>query len=377
MKIKFNIPTVTRGEERYLMQVIQGKSFCGDRNFSKKCEALIEDITGAKKALMTSSATHALEVCALLTDLKEGDEVIMPSYTFVSTANAFVLRGAKIRFVDIDPVSMNIDETLIEAAVSEKTKAIVVVHYAGVSCNMKEICEISNKYNLMLIEDAAQALDAYLCDKHLGTFGDLACFSFHETKNYQCGEGGALLINNEELLEKAEIIREKGTNRSRFIRGQVDKYSWVDVGSSYLMSEFQAAFLLAQLESVKQVTARRLKLWSLYHSLLSQVEGVACPQISSDKVHNAHIYFLKLETEEIRDKLMHHLHGKGVQSVFHYVPLHSSKAGKLYSVFEGTDRWTTLESSRLLRMPLHNELTESDLQKICKLVISFLGQIYG
>lgn len=372
--IPFNKPPFVGKETDYIAQAIADRKICGDGNFTKKCNAILEDITGAEKALLTTSCTSALEMSAILADIQLGDEVIMPSFTFVSTADAFVMRGAKIVFVDIRPDTMNIDETLIEAAITEKTKAIVPVHYAGVGCNMDVICDIAKRHGLCVIEDAAQGVMSTYKGKALGTFGEFGCFSFHETKNYSSGEGGAILIKNSEHIERAEIIREKGTNRSKFHRGQVDKYTWVDLGSSYLPSELNAAYLLAQLEVADEINEDRLRSWNLYYELLKPLcdKGyIELPVIPEDCMHNAHMFYIKAKDIEERTALIQHLKKNGVSAVFHYVPLHSSPAGIKFGRFHGEDKYTTRESDRLLRLPMYYGLSDDEINTVVKAVNSF------
>ncbi|MCF0147288.1 MAG: dTDP-4-amino-4,6-dideoxygalactose transaminase [Clostridium sp.] len=366
--IKFNIPPIVGKEEEYIRQaVMENKKICGDGPFTKKCNEWIMDRTETKKALLTTSCTHALEMAAILCDIKEGDEVIAPSYTFVSTVNAFVLRGAKIVFVDIRPDTMNIDENLIEKAITDKTKAIIPVHYAGVACEMDKIMEIANKYNLYVIEDAAQGVMSTYKGKALGTIGDLGTYSFHETKNYSMGEGGALLIDNSEFAERAEIIREKGTDRSKFFRGQVDKYSWVDIGSSFLPSELNAAYLYAQLEEAEKINNARLSSWKLYYNGLSDLKDkglIELPVIPENCIHNAHMFYIKLKDLSQRTELINYLKERGIDSVFHYVPLHSSKAGIEFGRFHGEDKYTTRESERILRLPLYYGLKDIEVESV-------------
>ncbi len=372
--IPFNRPALTGKEQKYLAQVFVNNKFCGDGEFSKKCSHWIEKKTGTKRALITTSCTDALEMSALLADIKPGDEVIMPSFTFVSTATAFVLRGAKIKFVDIRPDTMNIDETLIEDAITKKTKAIVPVHYAGVSCEMDTINEIARKYNLLVIEDAAQGVMAFYRGKALGSLGDLGCYSFHETKNIQCGEGGALLVNNEKLVYRAEVLYEKGTNRLAFARGLVDRYTWVDVGSSFLASELNTAFLYAQLEEAKHITRKRLSLWNRYYENLKYLEEkglIELPKIPDHCQHNGHIFYIKVKDIEQRSRLISFLKKRDIHATFHYIPLHSSPAGKKYGDFVGEDRYTTKESSRLLRLPMYHQLKEEEVDMICDYISIF------
>ena len=362
----------------YIKEAIRNNKIAGDGSFTKKCNKWIEENIGTYKCLLTTSCTHALEMAAILLDIKEGDEIIMPSYTFVSTANAFVLRGAKIVFVDIRPDTMNINEKLIEDAITERTKAIVVVHYAGVSCEMDEIERIARKYNIYLIEDAAQAFLASYKGRSLGTIGDMGCFSFHETKNITMGEGGALLLKNHEFAEKAEIIREKGTNRSQYYRGQIDKYTWVDIGSSYLPSDINAAYLYAQLEEAKQITAQRVALWNMYYNMLMDLERrgfIENPYIPEECEHNGHIYYIKTKDSIERDQLIDCLKSNGVQAIFHYIPLHTSIAGKKFGMFHGDDRFTTKESERLLRLPIHSKMTLNEVEYVCEVIQKFYNRL--
>jgi len=372
--ILFNIPTITGNEQAYIQKAIVGGKLSGDGEFTKLSNSWMEKNFDTLKTLLTTSCTHALEMAAILADIKEGDEIIMPSYTFVSTANAFVLRGATIVFVDIRPDTMNMDETLIEAAITPKTKAIVPVHYAGVSCEMDTIMEIAKRYNLIVIEDAAQGVMSQYKGRYLGTIGHLGCYSFHETKNYNCGEGGALLANHASYIERAEIIREKGTNRSRFFRGQVDKYTWVDVGSSYLPSEINAAFLYAQLEQAGEINDNRLESWKNYYMGLAELAKkgyIQLPHVPDGCTHNAHMFYIKCSSIDERTRLIDYLKNCGIQSVFHYIPLHSSEAGHKYGRFHGEDRYTTKESEKLLRLPLYYKLPLSDLNQIVDAINKF------
>lgn len=372
--IKFNVPPYVGKEHEYIMDAINKRKICGDGEYTKKCNVWIEDKTGTSRALLTTSCTHALEMAALLCDIKEGDEVIMPSYTFVSTADAFVLRGAKIKFVDIRPDTMNIDERLIEQAITDKTKAIVPVHYAGVSCEMDTILEIAKKYNLKVVEDAAQGVMSEYKGRALGTIGDFGCYSFHETKNYSMGEGGALLIKDKAYVETAEIIREKGTNRSKFFRGQIDKYTWVSAGSSYLPSELNASYLWAQLEIADEINNERLTNWNLYYAGLKglQEEGyIELPIVPKECKHNAHMFYIKAKDLEERTELITYLKSKDIMSVFHYIPLHSAPAGIEYGEFVGEDKYTTKESERLLRLPLYYGLLEDEVDYIVNTIIDF------
>lgn len=372
--ILFNVPLVTGKEFYYISKLLVKMKFCGDAEFTHLCNKWFENVAGAKKTLLTTSGTHALELSAILADVKEGDEIIMPSYTFVSTANAFALRGAKIVFIDIRPDTMNLDENLIEDAITENTRAIVPVHYAGVACEMDAINAIAHKHNLLVIEDAAQGVMAKYKGKHLGTIGELGAYSFHETKNYQCGEGGAIVINEPRFIERAEIIREKGTDRSKFLRGEVDKYTWVDIGSSYLPSDLSAAFLYAQLEIAEDILKKRMNHWKLYIQLLSplaEAGRIDLPRIPQDCDHNAHMFYIKTKDLDERSRLMSYLKRYDIQSVFHYIPLHSAKAGKRLGRFDGEDKYTTRESERLLRLPLYYELDSSQISFVCEKVKHF------
>lgn len=370
--IPFNIPPVTGKELDYIQDVIRNRKFSGDGKYTMYCQKWIEETTGTKKALLTTSCTHALEMAALLIGIVPGDEVIMPSFTFTSTANAFVLRGAKIVFVDIRPETMNMDETKIEAAITERTKAIVVVHYAGVACEMDEIIDIAKRYKLVVVEDAAQALMGRYKGQMLGTIGHLATYSFHETKNFVSGEGGALLINDDRYIERAEIIREKGTNRTQFLKGRVAKYNWQDLGSSYLPSELNAAFLYAQLQEVEQLLQSRLSCWNDYYISLKSLEEenlIELPVIPNYCQHNGHLLFMKVKDGEERTNLIKVLKEQGIECTSHYVPLHSSPAGHQFSVFRGEDLYTTKESERLVRLPLFSDLTS--VETVCLAIKRF------
>ena len=372
--IDFNRPAFLGRETEYIKQAVDNRKLCGDGEFTGRCSEWIHSELHSKYSLLTTSCTHALEMAAYLCDLKPGDEVIMPSYTFVSTADAFVLRGAKIVFVDIRPDTMNLDETLLEDAITEKTKVIVPVHYAGVACEMDTLCGIAAEHGLKVVEDAAQAVHAYYKGKALGTIGDFGCFSFHETKNYTMGEGGALLFQKDEYLEKAEILREKGTDRSKFFRGQVDKYTWVDFGSSYLPSELNAAYLYAQLEAAEQIDAKRLKIWNIYHERLKDVceKGyLERPFIPDYATNNAHMYYIKVRDLEERSRLIARLKEKNICAVFHYVPLHSSAAGRKFGRFHGEDRYTTKESERILRLPMYYSLAEEEAEQVADAINDF------
>lgn len=372
--IRFNVPPYVGKETEYMKEAIDSHKICGDGEFTKRCNAWIEEHTGTAKALLTTSGTQALEMAALLSDIQPGDEVILPSYTFVSTANAFVLRGAKLVFVDIRPDTMNIDEKLIEDAITDKTRAIVPVHYAGVGCEMDTIMDIAKRHNLVVVEDAAQGVNAFYKGRALGSIGDYGCFSFHETKNYSMGEGGAILINRSEQIEDAEIIREKGTDRSRFFRGQVDKYTWVNIGSSFLPSDINAAYLMAQLEMADEINENRLQSWARYNEGLQDLaqEGVIeLPYIPEECAHNAHMFYIKTKDMEERKALISYLKERDIAAVFHYVPLHSAPAGLRFGRFHGEDRYTTKESERLLRLPMYYNLSESDQQKVIDAVHGF------
>lgn len=375
--INFNVPPYVGTEMKYIEEAIKNHKICGDGEFTKRCTGWIEEKTGTSKALLTTSCTHATEMAALLSNIAPGDEVIMPSYTFVSTADAFVLRGATAVFVDIKKETMNIDENLIEAAITEKTKAIVPVHYAGVACEMDQIMDIAKRHNLAVIEDAAQGIMSSYKGKPLGTIGDYGCFSFHETKNYSMGEGGALLIRNPQMVEEAEIIREKGTNRSKFFRGQIDKYTWVNAGSSYLPSELNAAYLWAQLEKAEEIYEDRMHTWNCYYENLKGLaeEGkIELPYIPKDCVHNAHMFYIKAGDLKERTELIGFLKAKGILAVFHYIPLHTAPAGMKFGRFHGEDKYTTKESERLLRLPLYYGLEEEKVLYISDMVKEFYGK---
>lgn len=366
---------MTGNEIRYITEALKGDKISGDGPFGKDCQQWFEENLPTQKALLTPSCTAALELAAILIDIQPGDEVIMPSYTFVSTANAFVLRGAKIVFVDIRPDTMNIDETLIESAITKKTKAIIPVHYAGVGCEMDVIMDIANRYGLFVVEDAAQGMMSSYKGKALGTIGHLGTFSFHETKNYTSGgEGGLLIINDDCFKQRAEIIREKGTNRSQFFRGMVDKYQWVDVGSSYLPSELQAAYLWAQLESAVKINEARLKVWHKYFSELATLEirgFIELPTIPESCIHNAHMFYLKVSNLEERSELLKFLKEQKVMAAFHYVPLHSASAGSRFGSFYGQDNYTTPESERLVRLPLWYGMAEQDQNQVVSAIKEF------
>ena len=372
--IDFNVPTFTGREFAYMKEAVDSKKICGDGQFTKKCEKWLEERFKAKKILLTTSATSALEMACHLSGIEAGDEVILPSFTFSSTANAPVLFGARLVFVDIRPDTMNIDEKKIEEAITEKTKAIIAVHYAGVSCEMDEIMDIARRHGLKVIEDAAQGIMSEYKGRPLGTIGDFGCFSFHETKNYSMGEGGAIIINNENDILPAEIMREKGTNRAQYFRGQVDKYSWVDYGSSYLPSDINAAYLWAQLEIADAINRDRLSTWEEYDKALRPLEKegkLSLAVIPDYCEHNAHMYYVKLSDLSERTAFISYLKENGVQSAFHYVPLHSAPAGKKYGSFFGKDEYTTKESERLTRLPMYYDISEDDVSKVIKTVKEF------
>ncbi len=372
--INFNVPPFTGKETEYIMEAVKAQKICGDGQFTKKCNAWLENKTGTAKALLTTSCTHATELAALLAEVKAGDEVIMPSYTFVSTADAFVLRGAVPVFVDIRPDTMNIDEKKIEAAITDKTVGIVPVHYAGVACEMDTIMDIAKRHNLWVIEDAAQGIMSTYKGKALGTFGEFGCFSFHETKNYSMGEGGALLIRDEKYIEPAEIIREKGTDRSKYNRGQIDKYTWRNYGSSYLPSDMNAAYLWAQLEMAEEINDWRLRVWNRYFEALTplaEAGKIELPTVPEGCVHNAHMFYIKAAEIEERTELEKFLKENGIWAVFHYIPLHSAPAGLKFGRFHGEDEYTTKESERLLRLPLYYGLKDEEVDYICSKVKEF------
>ena len=372
--INFNVPPYEEKAVDYIRECVENQKICGDGSYTHKCNEWIERRTKTAKCLLTTSCTHATEMAALLAGVGPGDEIIMPSYTFVSTADAFVLRGAVPVFVDIRPDTMNMDENLIEAAITDKTKAIVPVHYAGVACEMNKIMELADKYGLMVIEDAAQGIMASYQGKALGTFGDYGCFSFHETKNYSMGEGGALLIRDEKNVEDAEIIREKGTNRSKFYRGQIDKYTWVNFGSSYLPSDMNAAYLYAQLEKADEINEARLSCWNRYYENLKPLEEagkVKLPVVPQGCVHNAHMFYIKAADLEERTALIQYLKENGILSVFHYIPLHTAPAGRKFGRFHGEDRYTTRESERLARLPMYYGLTLDQVDYISDTIKKF------
>ena len=374
MKINFNVPPYVETAMDYIRECVENQKICGDGPYTKRCNEWIEKRTGTTKCLLTTSCTHATELAALLADIQPGDEVIMPAYTFVSTADAFVLRGATPVFVDIRPDTMNIDEKLIEAAVTERTKAIVPVHYAGVACEMDTIMDIAARHHLMVIEDAAQGIMSSYKGRALGTIGDFGCFSFHETKNYSMGEGGALLIRDEKNIEEAEIIREKGTNRSKYYRGQVDKYTWINYGSSYLPSDMNAAYLYAQLEIADRINDARLALWNRYYERLTplaEAGKLELPVVPRECVHNAHMFYVKAKDLDERTAFIDYLKGNGILSVFHYIPLHTAPAGQKFGRFHGEDKYTTRESERLARLPMYYGLKPEEVDYICDKIEDF------
>lgn len=375
--IPFNIPPHIGTEEQYISDAIASHKICGDGAYTKRCEALLEQRTGAPKVLLTTSGTDALEMAALLCDLKPGDEVILPSYTFSSTANAFALFGARLVFVDVRPDTMNMDERQLEDAITPRTRVIVPVHYAGVSCEMDTILALARKYGLLVVEDAAQGVMSTYRGKALGAIGNIGCYSFHETKNYSMGEGGAILINDPALIERAEIVREKGTNRSNFLRGQVDKYTWVDLGSSYLPSELNAAYLYGQLEQAQIINDDRLQSWERYATGLRELEAqgvLSLPVIPEECRHNAHMFYIKVKDLEERTLLQQYLREQGVQTAFHYIPLHSSPAGLRLGRFHGEDRHTTRESERLVRLPMYYGLTEWETDTVIDRLKMYFGR---
>lgn len=374
--IHFNVPPFVGTEFKYMKEAVDNHKICGDGPFTKKCDNWIQQRFGTKRAMLTTSGSSALDMAALLCDITPGDEVILPSFTFSSTANAFVLAGAKLVFVDIRPDTMNIDERKIEAAITDKTKVIVPVHYAGVACEMDTIMEIARGHNLKVVEDAAQGVMSTYNGKALGTIGDFGCFSFHETKNYTMGEGGAVLINDEAYIERAEILREKGTNRSQFYRGQVAKYNWVDFGDSYLQSDLNAAYLWAQLEVADEINNNRLETWNTYWNAFKPLADkgiIELPTIPTGCVHNAHMFYIKCKDLETRQNYIQFMRERDILCVFHYVPLHSAPAGQKFGRFYGEDIYTTAESDRLVRLPLYYNIAKEDLNKVIELTITFFN----
>ncbi len=374
IKVDFNRPITVGNEFEYMRQAIANAHISGDGAFTKKCHTFLESQLGVKKALLTTSCTHALEMSAILLDIKPGDEVVIPDFTFVSTVNAFVLRGAKPIFVDVRPDTLNLDETKLEDAITPRTKAIVPVHYAGVGCEMDSIMAIANRHHIPVVEDNAHGLFGKYKGKYLGTFGALATQSFHETKNFSCGEGGALLINDPSLAERAEIVREKGTNRSRFFRGQVDKYSWVDIGSSYLPSDMLAAYLYAQFEQREKIQSHRKNVWEMYNSALkdwAEKNGVTLPHIPEYDQQAYHMFYMLLPNLDLRQKLIAYLRERGVYSVFHYLPLHLSDMGQGFGYKAGDCPVTEKVSDQLVRLPFHNALTSNDQEQVIDLLHDF------
>lgn len=374
--ITFSKAPVPESALQYITEALRSRLISGDNIFTKKCQQWIESQMNCPRALLTTSGTHTLELAALLLEIVPGDEVIMPSFTFSSTANAFVLRGARIKFIDVRPDTMNMNETLIEQAITSRTRAIVPVHYAGIACEMDTIMQIAKAYNLAVIEDAAQGILSRYNDRYLGTIGHLGAYSFHETKNITCGEGGALLLNDNKYLFRAEILREKGTNRAQFFRGEIDKYSWIDIGSSYLMSDFNAAFLLAQFEIAQQITSHRLSLWNYYYDKLLSLRDdghIELPSLPANaQKHNAHIFFLKVKNLEMRSRLLKYLKNMGIYATSHYIPLHSSMMGQKVGEFIGEDIYTTRGSEQLIRLPLYYEMTiNEDTANVVDAIYSF------
>lgn len=375
--IDFNVPAFVGDEIEYIKQAIEAHKICGDGMFTKKCNRWLEERFHAQKVLLTTSGTTALDMAMLLCDIQPGDEVILPSYTFSSTATSAVLAGAKLVFVDVRPDTMNIDETKIEAAITEKTKVLMVVHYAGVACEMDTIMAIAKKYNLKVVEDAAQGVMSKYKGRYLGTIGDFGCYSFHETKNYSMGEGGAIIINDAKYNEKAEILREKGTNRSKFFRGQVDKYTWVDFGDSYLPSDINAAYLWAQLRKADEINEGRLKCWNYYYNALQPLAKkgkVELPVVPNECVHNAHMFYIKCRDLEERTEFISFMKSKQIYCVFHYIPLHSAPAGVKFGRFCGKDEFTTAESERLVRLPLYYGLTVEECREVVKNIYEFFHE---
>ena len=375
--IDFNIPPFVGKEFEYMKEAVNNKKICGDGPFTKKCNEWIETRFGTKKAMLTTSGSSALDMAAFLCGLEPGDEVILPSFTFTSTANSFVLAGAKLVFVDIRPDTMNIDETKIEAAITDRTRVIVPVHYAGVACEMDTIMDIAKRHNLLVVEDAAQGVMSSYKGRPLGTIGDFGCFSFHETKNYSMGEGGAILINDEKYIEKAEILREKGTNRSQFFRGQVAKYNWVDFGDSYLQSDLNAAYLWAQLEEADSINNNRIESWNAYYEAFKPFGDkgiIKLPTVPDGCVHNAHMFYLKFGDLETRQDFIRYMKENGVQCTFHYVPLHSSPAGAKFGRFDGVDEYTSSESDRLVRLPMYYNMNPDDRNTVITKTVEYLSK---
>ena len=374
--IPFNVPPFTGKEFEYMHEAVNNHKICGDGPFTKKCDEWMEKRFNAKKVMLTTSGSSALDMAALLCGLQPGDEVILPSFTFSSTANSFVLAGAKLVFVDIRPDTMNINEKKIEAAITDKTRVICPVHYAGVACEMDTIMDIARRHNLLVVEDAAQGVMSTYKGKALGTIGDFGCFSFHETKNYSMGEGGAIVINNEKYIEKAEILREKGTNRSQFFRGQVAKYNWVDFGDSYLQSDLNAAYLWAQLEMADEINKNRLATWNAYYVAFKPLEGkgiITLPIIPEGCVHNAHMFYIKCKDLETRQDYIQFMRSFDIGCVFHYVPLHSAPAGLKFGRFDGKDEHTTPDSDRLVRLPMYYDMSKEDIQEVIDKTLEYFN----
>ncbi|HEY4662912.1 MAG TPA: dTDP-4-amino-4,6-dideoxygalactose transaminase [Candidatus Humimicrobiaceae bacterium] len=378
IKIPFNKPYIIGKELYYIAQAVLSGRISGDGTFSNKCAKLIQDRYKIKKVLLTTSCSTALDMSAILCNIKSGDEIILPSYTFVSTANSFYTRGTKLRFVDIRRDTLNIDENEIEEVITPRTRAIVVVHYAGIGCEMNKIMDIAKRNNLLVVEDSAHGLESTYNGKYLGTIGDIGCYSFHETKNITCGEGGAILINNEEFSERAEIIREKGTNRSKFFRGEIDKYTWIDIGSSYLPSEILSAFLYAQLENIEMITRKRLDLWNYYYNNLDDLEKkgfIKRPFIPDNCSHNGHLFYILLENKKVRDLLLKYFKNKGILAIFHYLPLHLSPIGKKIGYRTGQLPITEELSSCLIRLPMFYGLSRIEQDMVLDNLISFFTKI--
>ena len=376
--IHFNVPPFVGNEFKYMHEAVENHKICGDGPFTKRCNEWLEKRFCAKKVMLTTSGSSALDMAAFLCNLKQGDEVILPSYTFSSTANSFVLAGAKLVFVDIRPDTMNIDESKIEEAITDKTRVICCVHYAGVACEMDVIMDIAKRHNLLVVEDAAQGVMSFYKGKALGTIGDFGCYSFHETKNYSMGEGGAIIINNEAFIERAEILREKGTNRSKFFRGQVAKYNWVDFGDSYLQSDLNAAYLWAQLEKADEINENRLKTWNTYYKAFKELENkgvLELPTIPEGCVHNAHMFYIKCKDLNTRQDYINYMKSNDILCVFHYVPLHSAPAGIKFGYFHGNDKYTTAESDRLVRLPLYYNIEDNDVKKVIEKTKSFFSRV--
>ena len=376
--IHFNVSSFVGNEFKYMHEAVENHKICGDGPFTKRCNEWLEKRFCAKKVMLTTSGSSALDMAAFLCNLKQGDEVILPSYTFSSTANSFVLAGAKLVFVDIRPDTMNIDESKIEEAITDKTRVICCVHYAGVACEMDVIMDIAKRHNLLVVEDAAQGVMSFYKGKALGTIGDFGCYSFHETKNYSMGEGGAIIINNEAFIERAEILREKGTNRSKFFRGQVAKYNWVDFGDSYLQSDLNAAYLWAQLEKADEINENRLKTWNTYYKAFKELENkgvLELPTIPEGCVHNAHMFYIKCKDLNTRQDYINYMKSNDILCVFHYVPLHSAPAGIKFGYFHGNDKYTTAESDRLVRLPLYYNIEDNDVKKVIEKTKSFFSMV--